>query len=98
MIILVAMAVAIRNEVSLWGMYFVLLYENRTMKLVEIVLRLGGGVEIIKIHFKYVCKCHNVPLYIICQQKEMNFLKCHRGNYFPWLESPKILKVDWVGS
>jgi hypothetical protein len=47
-------------------MYFVFMYENRTMKLVEIVLtwrrmreNSGGGVRI-KIYCKHICKCCNV--------------------------------------
>jgi hypothetical protein len=48
-------------------MYFVYTYEIRTMKPVQIVLgrerkgqrRMMEGVNLIKIHFKYVCKCHN---------------------------------------
>jgi hypothetical protein len=41
-------------------------YENRTMKPVEIVLRRekelrekDGEVNLIKIHCKHICKCHN---------------------------------------
>jgi hypothetical protein len=43
------------------------MYENRTVKPVEIVLRSGGGmrdndggVNPIKIYFKHIYKCHNV--------------------------------------
>jgi hypothetical protein len=50
--------------------YFVYMYENRTMKTVEIVLRRGGiwetdgGVNIIKIYCKHIRKCHSEsPLY-----------------------------------
>jgi hypothetical protein len=47
-------------------MYFLWAYENRTMKLVEIVLRRrgegmrenDGRINIIKIHCKHICKCH----------------------------------------
>jgi hypothetical protein len=50
-------------------MYFVNVYENRTMKPVEIVLRMGAEgwgrmmeeVDLIKTHCKHVCKCHNEP-------------------------------------
>jgi hypothetical protein len=51
---------------QIWWMYFVFMYENRTMKLVEIVLtwrrmreNSGGGVRI-KIYCKHICKCCNV--------------------------------------
>jgi hypothetical protein len=55
----------------IWWMYFVYVYENRTMKPVEIVLRgrrgmreYDGGVNIIKIHCKLICNYHNkIPLY-----------------------------------
>jgi hypothetical protein len=46
-------------------MYFVLIYENRRMKSVEIVLK-GGGEEgedaesESKIYCKHIHKCHNV--------------------------------------
>jgi hypothetical protein len=50
-------------------MYFVFLYENRSMKPVEIVLSSGGGqirkndggVNLIKMHCKHICKYHNAP-------------------------------------
>jgi hypothetical protein len=49
-------------------MYFVFMYENRTMKPVKIVLRREGrgmrknhkGVSLIKTYSKHICKCHNV--------------------------------------
>jgi hypothetical protein len=46
-------------------MYFVYVYENRTMTPVEIVLRRGavrendGEVNLIKIYRKYICEYHN---------------------------------------
>jgi trehalose utilization protein len=51
-------------------MYFVYVYENRTMKPIEDVLRRGGeckrmveGMNLIKIHCKHICKCYNESLY-----------------------------------
>jgi hypothetical protein len=52
-------------------MCFVSTYENRRMKLVEIVLRRGGGrkrendegVHPTKIYFKHICKYHNASPY-----------------------------------
>jgi hypothetical protein len=49
-------------------MYFAYMYEYRIIKAPEIVLRRrrkemkknDGGVNIIKIHCKHICKCHNV--------------------------------------
>jgi hypothetical protein len=55
-------------------MYFVLTYENRTLKPVEIALRRGqgkwgegrmmrkdgGGMNLIETYCKYISKCHNV--------------------------------------
>jgi hypothetical protein len=46
-------------------MSFVFMYENRIVKPVEIVLRRGkrgkradnGGVNLIKLHCKHICKC-----------------------------------------
>jgi hypothetical protein len=48
-------------------MYFIYLYENRTMKPAENVLRseeVGGGgtmegVNLTKVYCKHICKCHN---------------------------------------
>jgi hypothetical protein len=64
------------KEVELWWMYFVFVYENRTQKLVEIILRrweegLGKtmeGMNLIKIYCKHICKSHNVSpcTIIIC--------------------------------
>jgi hypothetical protein len=44
----------------------VLMYENRTIKAAEIVLRRGEegetlGMHLIRIYCKYLCKNHNVP-------------------------------------
>jgi hypothetical protein len=45
--------------------YFIYLFENRTMKCVEIVLRrVEGGIGrrmegVIKVHCKHIWKCHN---------------------------------------
>jgi hypothetical protein len=46
---------------------FCVVYENRIMKLVEIVLRRGdgkrendGGVNLTKIHSVHIYKCHNI--------------------------------------
>jgi hypothetical protein len=55
----------------IWCMFFVFVYENRTMKPIEIVLRKGRsgdegewwGVNLIKIDCKYICKCCNVSPY-----------------------------------
>jgi hypothetical protein len=50
-------------------MYFVYVYENGTMKSVEIILRMGKGglmerVSLLNIHYKHICKCHiETPLY-----------------------------------
>jgi hypothetical protein len=61
--------------------YFVVMYENRTIKLVEIVLRSGEGIMRvslkIKIYFKHICKCHNLySLYnnymLVKKEKEIN--------------------------
>jgi hypothetical protein len=46
-------------------MYFVLIYENRSIKLAEIILRrekgrwgrMMEGVNVIKIHCKHICEC-----------------------------------------
>jgi hypothetical protein len=53
-----------------YGACTLYMYENRTVKPVEIVLRWGEGwgrmmrgVNLIKIHCKHICKCHNVYLY-----------------------------------
>jgi hypothetical protein len=51
----------------IWSMYFIYLYENRTMKPAENVLRseeVGGGgtmegVNLTKVYCKHICKCHN---------------------------------------
>jgi hypothetical protein len=57
---------------QIWWMYFVYVYENRIMKLVEVVLRRGRrgrrendeGMNLIEIHYKHICKRHNeTPLY-----------------------------------
>jgi hypothetical protein len=62
-------------------MYIVFIYENRRMKLVEIVLRRGeegGGRQMegvnLKIHCKYRWKCHNVspPLLLYANLKKAN--------------------------
>jgi hypothetical protein len=53
-------------------MYFVFIYENRRMKLGDIVLRSGEGgkgrkmegLNLTKICYKHICKCHNVSPYI----------------------------------
>jgi hypothetical protein len=45
----------------------VYLYENRTVKSIEIILRSGEegwgkimeGVNLINIYYKHMCKCHN---------------------------------------
>jgi hypothetical protein len=50
------------------------MYENTIMKPVEIVLRRrremrekGRGVNLIKIYYKHICKCHNEsPITILC--------------------------------
>jgi hypothetical protein len=47
-------------------MYFVYLYENRTMNPVEIILERGvrdndGGVNLIKVPCKHIWKCHKPP-------------------------------------
>jgi hypothetical protein len=60
-------------------MYFVCVYENRTMKSAEIVLRRegirknNGGVNPINMHCKHICKCHNE--YSPVQLKYANKLK-----------------------
>jgi hypothetical protein len=54
-------------------MYFAYVYENRTMKPVEIVLRSREGgsgrmmeeINLIKIYHKHICKCHNESPFII---------------------------------
>jgi hypothetical protein len=55
------------NEGEHGGCIFLFIYENRRMKSIEIVLRRGrgttnndGGVNLIKIYCKHICKCHNV--------------------------------------
>jgi hypothetical protein len=52
------------------GMCFVSIYENRSMKPVEIVLRREGkkeGVNLTKIYCKHICKCHmSLCTTIIC--------------------------------
>jgi hypothetical protein len=46
-------------------MYFVYVYENRTMAPADIVLRSegrgenDGGVNLIKMHCEHICKFHN---------------------------------------
>jgi hypothetical protein len=48
-------------------MYFVNMYENRTTKRIEIVPSWRGmrekmeGVNLIKMYYKNICKCHNEP-------------------------------------
>jgi hypothetical protein len=50
-------------------MYFMYMYKSRIMKPVEIVLGKAGremrendgGVNLIKLHCKHICKCHNEP-------------------------------------
>jgi hypothetical protein len=54
----------------IWWMYFVYMYENRTMEPVETVLRRAGrgmcendeGVNLTKICSKHIRKCHNVTM------------------------------------
>jgi hypothetical protein len=51
--------------------FFIYLYENKTVKIIEIILS-GGGVErmmvgtnLIKVHYNHICKYHSEnPLYI----------------------------------
>jgi hypothetical protein len=51
----------------MWWMCFVIMYENRTVKLVEIVLRMEvgairenvEGVKLIQVCCKHTGKCHN---------------------------------------
>jgi hypothetical protein len=58
-------------------MCFVSIYENRTRKPVEIVLRRGWGtgrtmegVNLTKIHCKHICKYHNVyPVQLLYANK-----------------------------
>jgi hypothetical protein len=69
------------GEEQIRWMYFVNVYENTTMKLTGIVLRLergmrendGGGK--LKKYCKHICQCHNVSPYAttICTLK--NFKK-----------------------
>jgi hypothetical protein len=51
-------------------MYFAFVYENRTIKEEEGrgMREKDGGVNLIKIYCKHICKCHNVSLCatIIC--------------------------------
>jgi hypothetical protein len=57
----------------IWRVYFAYVYENRTMKPVEIVLRSREGgsgrmmeeINLIKIYHKHICKCHNESPFII---------------------------------
>jgi hypothetical protein len=42
-------------------MYFVSTSENRGMKPAEIVLRMGGGVNLAEIYCKHICEYYNVP-------------------------------------
>jgi hypothetical protein len=58
------------------------MYETRTMKLVEIILRgragkmreNDGGVNLIKIYCKNIYKCHNVSPPYNCYRLIKNFL------------------------
>jgi hypothetical protein len=61
------------------------MYENKTMKPIEIVLRSreramrknDGGGNLIKIYFKNICKCHNV--FTLCTYyMPINFYKTQR--------------------
>jgi hypothetical protein len=55
----------------IWWIYEVFIYENRTMKPVEIVLRRGKEkrnnnirVNLFQVHCEHICKCHNEsPMY-----------------------------------
>jgi hypothetical protein len=56
----------------IWWMYFVYMYENRTMKTYWNCSKKGEGrqerimegVNLTKIHCKHICKCHNeTPVY-----------------------------------
>jgi hypothetical protein len=67
-------------------MYFVFIYENKKMKSVKIVLRRGegirendGGVNLIKIYCKNVCKYRNAApqTTIICQKNDKKNFTWH---------------------
>jgi hypothetical protein len=51
---------------QIWCIYIVFIYESRTMKLLEVrgkeCGRMIEGVNLIKIYFKHIFKCHNVSL------------------------------------
>jgi hypothetical protein len=54
------------KEEQIWLMYFTYLYENRTIKPAEIVLKReqgisenGGGVNLTQTHCKPMWKCHS---------------------------------------
>jgi hypothetical protein len=60
--------------------YYVLMYENRKMRLVETIPGMrGGGIKendgwmnSTMIYCMNFCKCHNVPQYILYEKKNSN--------------------------
>jgi hypothetical protein len=51
----------------IWWIDFAFMLENRAMKPSSVLRRLGGRmrekmeeVNLIKMYYKYICKCHNV--------------------------------------
>jgi hypothetical protein len=51
-------------EYGIWSMYFVYVYENRTTEGRRGARENAGGMNLIKIYCKHICKCHNeTPLH-----------------------------------